>query len=60
MALKKYLSLEKLTEYDVLIKEKIDKGSTPTVSTSDDGKFLRVVNGVWTAVIVPNAEEASF
>jgi len=33
---------------------------TPAVTTSDNGKFLRVVNGTWTASTVPNAEEASF
>lgn len=32
----------------------------PTVTTSDNGKFLRVVGGVWAASTVPNAEEASF
>lgn len=31
-----------------------------TVSTSDNGKFLRVVNGAWAASSVPNAEEATF
>lgn len=30
------------------------------VYASDEGKFLRVVNGVWAAATVPNAEEASF
>lgn len=32
----------------------------PAVSNSDNGKFLRVVSGVWTAVAIPSAEEASF
>lgn len=32
----------------------------PAVGTADEGKFLRVVNGVWTAVIVTNAEEVSY
>lgn len=32
----------------------------PSVTTSDNGKFLRVVDGAWAAVAVPNAEEASF
>lgn len=32
----------------------------PEVSTADNGKFLRVVNGAWAAEIVPSAEEASF
>jgi len=32
----------------------------PYVSTGDNGKFLRVVNGTWTAVSISNAEGASF
>jgi hypothetical protein len=32
----------------------------PTVTTSDNGKFLRVVNGVWAATTVPNAEGVKF
>lgn len=32
----------------------------PEVTTEDNGKFLRVVDGAWVAVSVPNAEEASF
>lgn len=31
----------------------------PVVTTSDNGKFLRVVNGQWTAVFVENAEDIS-
>lgn len=30
------------------------------VTSDDNGKFLRVVDGAWAAVSVPNAEEASF
>ena len=32
----------------------------PTVSSSDNGKFLRVVDGTWSASPISNAEEASF
>lgn len=32
----------------------------PDVSIADNGKFLRVVNGVWAAASIPNAEEAEF
>lgn len=32
----------------------------PTVSSSDNGKFLRVVDGTWSASSISNAEEASF
>jgi len=32
----------------------------PVVSESDNGKFLRVASGAWTAATVPSAETASF
>ncbi len=32
----------------------------PTVTTSNDGAFLRVVNGAWAAVQLPNVEEGEF
>ena len=32
----------------------------PAVTTSDNGKFLRVVNGVWAAVTIPDANGGSF
>lgn len=32
----------------------------PTVTTSDNGKFLRVVNGAWAAAEVDNASGVSF
>ena len=32
----------------------------PVVSASDNGKFLRVASGAWTAVTVPPAESNSF
>lgn len=31
----------------------------PTVTAADNGKILQVVDGVWTAVEIPNAEEVS-
>lgn len=34
--------------------------SLPTVTTADNGKFLRVVNGAWAAVEIENAEEATY
>ena len=30
------------------------------VTSNDNGKFMRVVNGVWAAVAVPNAEDGEF
>ena len=35
-------------------------GEVPIVTTSDNGKFLRVVNGAWAAVAIPNANGGSF
>ena len=32
----------------------------PVVTTSDNGKFLRVVNGAWAAVAIDNANGVSF
>ena len=32
----------------------------PTVTASDNGKFLRVVNGAWAAASVPDASGVSF
>lgn len=32
----------------------------PTVTTSDNGKFMRVVNGVWAAESLPSAEGGSY
>lgn len=36
------------------------KGLLPTVNTSNNGQFLRVVNGVWAAATVDNANGVSF
>ena len=32
----------------------------PSVTTSDNGKFLRVVNGKWTAQSISSAEGVSY
>lgn len=32
----------------------------PSVTTADNGKFLRVVNGVWAAAVIDNANGVSF
>ena len=37
-----------------------DDCDLPEVTESDNGAFLRVVNGVWAAVTLPSAEEATF
>ena len=39
---------------DVTIRE------VPAVTTADNGKFLRVVNGAWAAVEIANANGGSF
>lgn len=40
--------------------EAVDMEGVPTVTTANNGQFLRVVNGAWATSTVPNAEEASF
>lgn len=35
-------------------------GGLPSVTTADNGKFLRVVDGAWAAAAVPSAEGVSF
>ncbi len=35
-------------------------GSLPTVTTADSGKLLQVVNGVWSAATIPNANGVDF
>lgn len=37
-----------------------DKQDKIAVTTSDNGKFMRVVDGVWAAITVPNAEDGEF
>lgn len=37
-----------------------DGAGVPTVTTANNGQFLRVVNGAWAASTVPNAEKESF
>lgn len=32
----------------------------PAVTTSDNGKFLQVVNGEWSAVSIPSGEGVNF
>lgn len=36
------------------------KKELPAVTTSDNGKFLRVVNGAWAAVSISDANGVSF
>lgn len=38
----------------------LEETAIPTITTEDEGKFLRVVNGAATWQTVSNAEEASF
>ena len=35
-------------------------GEVPSVTTTDNGKFLRVVNGAWAAVSISDANGVSF
>ena len=38
----------------------IDIPKVPAVTEADNGAFLRVVNGVWTAIKLPNVEDGEF
>ena len=50
------------TDIHVTAEEKAvwNAGVLPSVSASDNGKFLRVVNGAWAAVSISNANGVSF
>ena len=41
-------------------KEEWSKKEIPTVTTSDNGKFLRVVNGAWAASEISDANGVRF
>lgn len=38
----------------------INARALPSVTSSDNGKFLRVVNGAWAASTIPNASGVTF
>lgn len=38
----------------------IDQRILPTPTVNDNGKFLQVINGMWTAVEIPLAKGESF
>lgn len=50
---------QQLTAMDEAITA-LQENTLPAATTADNGKFLRVVDGVWAAVAVTNAEEESF
>lgn len=57
--IKKYLSLERLEEYDDLIKTKIDSGDSSTLSSAKsytNTEIAKITNGT---VVVPEAEHSS-
>lgn len=41
-------------------KQEIAEKALPSVTTADNGKFMRVVGGAWGAVSVTNAEEVAY
>lgn len=49
-----------LTVKTNIVPTKDDIPDIPSVTTADNGKFLRVVNGAWTAVEIANANGGSF
>lgn len=40
--------------------EKLSLSALPKVSVDDNGKFLRVVEGIWAKATVPYAEDSKF
>lgn len=40
--------------------ERTKWNAIPVVTASDNGKFLRVVNGAWATVTIPDANGGSF
>lgn len=46
-----------LTDAD---KQEIAKMALPPVTSADNGKFLKVINGTWGAVALTNAEEVAY
>ncbi len=42
-----------------MLTDLLERVYLPSVSASDNGKFLRVVNGAWVAESILNAEEVS-
>ena len=48
------------TDIHEQVKDALQIKELPTVTTADNGKFLRVVNGAWSADTIPNANGGSF
>lgn len=63
-------SIQNITEQtvDVQARKDIEKINNileslqklPIITSDDNGKFLRVIDGSWSAATIPNAEEGSF
>ena len=54
-----YRTLEHLKS-DLGVESGSGSSTLPAVTTSDNGKFLQVVNGVWSAVSIPSGEGVNF
>lgn len=49
------------TSYDGSLTQNVEiPEGVPSVTTADNGKFLRVVNGAWAAAVIDNANGGSF
>ena len=48
------------TDIHEQVKEELQIKELPNITTADNGKFLRVVNGAWAAVEIANANGGSF
>lgn len=48
------------TDIHITADERTKWNAIPMVTASDNGKFLRVVNGAWAAVTIPDANGGNF
>lgn len=60
LALRTVRGVEPSPGDDYMLLAASGSGGVPAVSASDNGKFLRVVDGAWVATAVPSAEEEKF
>lgn len=54
------MSKDPVQEMEIATKQYVDASGVPSVTDSDNGKFLRVVNGAWAAATINDANGVSF
>lgn len=55
-----YMDRDPEQPMEIATKQYVDASGVPSVTTADNGKFLRVVNGAWAAADMPSANGVSF